>query len=77
MVDVPQKPRRHRWVTEALNQGDAQLSVWPSPDELRPGKKQDRFLETIIKIGNDPRVRDIKKSPHPEYNVIYVFYLDA
>lgn len=56
-VDIPEKQRRHRWVTEAISNGDDVLSVWPSPDEIKPGKKQERFLETIAKVGNDPRTR--------------------
>ena len=75
-VKMPEKPRKHRWVTEALNEGERVLSVWPSPDELESESKQNRFLETIAKIGNDPRVVNIEKLPHNQYSVVYLFYLD-
>jgi len=74
-VELPPKPRRHRWVTEALNAGDNQLSVWPSPDDLKTEMRRNRFLETIAKIGNDPRVVDVNRHLHDQYSVVYVFEL--
>jgi hypothetical protein len=75
-IKLPDKPRKHRWVTEALNQGESILSVWPSEDEVKDGRKKERFLEVIAKIGNDPRVSNIVKMPHNQYSVVYLFHLD-
>ena len=74
-VKLPDKPRKHRWVTEALEAGQSKLSVWPSPDDLKSAKKTERFLETIKKVGNDPRVVDIEKFRHDQYSFVFVFKL--
>lgn len=75
IVNLPDKPRKHRWVTEALSSGETQLSVWPSPDDLKNKKKEERFLETIAKVGNDPRVVNVERHLHDQYSVVYVFEL--
>lgn len=75
-IDIPEKQRKHRWVTEAINDKQMVLSVWPSLDEIAQGKKQERFLETIAKIGNDPRVTSVRKASHDEHHVVYLFDLD-
>lgn len=72
---LPDKPRKHRWVTEALNAGDNKLSVWPSPEDFKTDSKKQRFLETIAKVGNDPRVTNVSRHDHDEYGVVYVFEL--
>lgn len=72
---LPDKPRKHRWVTEALEAGESKLSVWPSPDDLKSAKKKQRFLETIAKVGNDPRVTNVERHLHDQYSVVYVFDL--
>ena len=74
-VTVPEKPRKHRWVTEALNVGDPMLSVWPSSDDLKTEVKKQRFLETIAKVGNDPRVVKVEKRNHDEHGVVFLFHL--
>lgn len=76
-VDIPDRPRKHRWVTEAISQGELILSVWPSPDEITNKAKQKRFLETVAKVGNDPRVTNVRKVPHDDYTVVYLFDLDV
>ncbi len=75
-IDIPEKQRKHRWVTEAIDNKQMVLSVWPSPDEMNKGKKQERFFETIVKIGNDPRVTNVRKANHEEYMIVYLFDLD-
>ena len=75
MNNKTQKPRKHRWVTEALNEGETFLSVWPSPNELKNSTTKKKFLDTIEKIGNDPRVEDVSKRDHDRYQVVYVFSL--
>ena len=72
-VKLPEKPRKHKWVTEAVAAGDAKLSVWPSPDDLKSEAKKQRFLETIAKVGNDPRVTKVERHPHDVYSVVFVF----
>lgn len=74
-VELPDKPRKHRWVTEALSAGDLILSVWPSPDDISDQIKQKRFLETIAKVGNDPRVTNVERHSHALYSVVYIFHL--
>jgi len=74
-IKLPEKPRRHRWVTEALNTGDSTLSVWPSPDDIQNEKKRERFLETVAKVGSDPRVTWVEKFPHDVHTVVYLFHL--
>lgn len=76
-IKLPDKPRRHRWITEALEAGENRLSVWPSPDDLKNEAKKQRFVETIAKIGNDPRVVNVERHPHDQYSVVYVFELDV
>lgn len=75
-IDIPEKQRKHRWVTEAIADSQAVLSVWPSPDEIKDAKKQEHFLETIAKIGNDPRVTNVRKASHDEHHIVYLFDLD-
>lgn len=72
---LPEKPRKHRWVTEALSAGDNKLSVWPSPEDLKTESKRRRFLETVAKVGNDPRVMNVNRHDDDEYGVVYVFDL--
>ncbi len=73
MNSTPQ--RKHRWVTEALSAGDLTLSVWPSPDDIKNNVKQRRFLETIEKVGNDPRVKGIERCDHEIHSVVFIFHL--
>lgn len=72
-IKISEKPRKHKWVTEALNAGEAKLSVWPSPGEFKQESKKKKFLEVIAKIGNDPRVTDFAKCDHEEHGVVYIF----
>lgn len=74
-IKLPEKPRKHKWVTEALAAGDNKLSVWPSPDDFKTDSKKKQFLETIAKIGNDPRVTNVNKFDDDEHVVVYVFDL--
>lgn len=75
VIKLPEKPRKHRWVTEAIKSGDRTLSVWPSSDDIKNASKQKRFLETIAKVGSDPRVVKVEKHPHDEYSVVFLFHL--
>jgi hypothetical protein len=70
------KPRKHKWVTEALNEGERTLSVWPSADEVQNDRKKQRFLETVAKVGNDPRVKKIDTIPHNQYALVYIFHIE-
>ena len=74
-VKLPEKPRKHRWVTEAISSGDSTLSVWPSPDDIKTPAKRKRFLETIAKVGSDPRVIKVEKHLHDVHSVVFLFYL--
>lgn len=74
-ITLPEKPRKHRWISEALKNGDETVSVWPSPDDLKTPKRRERFLETIAKVGNDPRVVKVEKHPHDIYSVVFLFHL--
>ena len=76
-VKLPEKRRKHRWVTEAINAGETVVSVWPSPDDLKSEAKKKRFLETIAKVGNDPRVTSVEKKLHDVHSVVFLFHLDA
>lgn len=70
-----EKPRKHRWVTETINSGDSILSVWPSPDDIKTPAKRKSFLETIGKVGSDPRVVKVEKHLHDVYGVVFLFHL--
>jgi len=74
-VKLPEKPRKHRWVTEAINSGDRTLSVWPSPDDIKTPAKRKRFLQTIGKVGSDPRVIKVEKHLHDVHSVVFLFHL--
>ncbi|MHA2063134.1 MAG: hypothetical protein ACXABY_02015 [Candidatus Thorarchaeota archaeon] len=74
-VKLPDKPRKHRWVTAALAGGDLTLSVWPSSGDTKTEAKKKRFLETIAKVGNDPRVVKVEKHRHDEHDVVFLFHL--
>ena len=74
-VKLPDKPRKHRWVTTALAEGDLTLSVWPSLDDVKTETKKKRFLETIAKIGSDPRVAKVERHRHDVHNVVFLFHL--
>jgi cytochrome P450 len=76
-ITIPDRPRKHRWVTEALSQGSETVSVWPSPDDLKTDKRRRRFMETIAKVGNDPRVKDVTKHRHDVYSFVFVFHLEG
>lgn len=70
-----EKSRKHKWVTEALNAGELELSVWPSPEEISDKKKQEKFFEIVARVGADPRVTSVQKKPHRLHQVVYVFHL--
>ncbi len=74
-VKLPDKPRKHRWVTEAINSGDITLSVWPDEEDLKTDKTKESFLGVIAKVGNDPRVTKVEKHGHDIHQVVYLFYL--
>jgi hypothetical protein len=67
------KPRKHPWVTECIKAGESVLSVWPSEEEVATQAKVDKFLATIEKIGNDPRVTDIEEKDTDSYGTVYFF----
>ena len=75
MTKLPDKPRKHPWVSSAIAAGELKLSVWPSTDDLKTEVKKTRFLETIAKVGNDPRVVDVKRHPHDTHGIVFVFDL--
>jgi len=75
-IALPSKVRKHKWVTEAINEGQLTLSVWPSKYEVEVGPKQKKFLEVIAKVGNDPRVTNVEKKLSKEYSVVYIFHLN-
>ena len=75
MTKLPEKPRKHPWVSSAISEGESKLSVWPSEDDLKTDAKKTKFMETIAKEGNDPRVIDVKRHPHEKHGVVYVFDL--
>jgi|RhiMethySRZTD1v2_1073278.scaffolds.fasta_scaffold47937_5 hypothetical protein len=68
---------KHKWVTEAINAKENSLSVWPSQEELQSKTKLKKFFETIEKIGNDPRVIDIRRDEHREHKVVFIFTIDT
>lgn len=72
---LPDKPRKHKWVTEALSEGKNKLSVWPSPSDLKTDSSRDRFMQTIAKVGNDPRVQKVEKHMHDVHSVVFLFHL--
>ena len=75
MTKLPEKPRKHPWVSSAIAAKETKLSVWPSTDDLKTEAKKTRFLETIAKVGNDPRVTDVKRHPHETHGIVFVFDL--
>ena len=74
-VKLPDKPRKHRYVTEAITSGESAVTVWPSPDDLKTPAKRKSFMETIAKVGNDPRVVRIEKYPHDIKHVVFLFHI--
>jgi len=70
------KPKKHKWVTEAIKAGDVVLSVWPSKDDLSTEEKKEKFFETVEKVGEDPRVVNVRRVNHPEHIVIFLFDID-
>lgn len=70
------KPKKHKWITEAINSGDKILSVWPSKDDLSSAEKTEKFFETIQKIGDDPRVVDVRRIDHHEYKTVFLFEIN-
>ena len=70
------KPKKHKWVTEALEKDNNLLSVWPSKDDLSSDAKLTKFFDIVEKIGNDPRVVDCKRVEHKEHNVVFIFTID-
>lgn len=74
-VKLPEQPRKHRWITETINSGDTTLSVWPSPDDVKSPAKRQRFLETIAKVGNDPRVVKVERHLHDVNGVVFLFHI--
>jgi len=75
-IEVPKKPRKHRWVTETIKKGETTLSLWPSPDEVENPSKRERFLEVVKKVGMDPRVVDIEKHEHELFHTVFLFHID-
>lgn len=72
----PTKPRKHPWVTEALNAGEEVLSVYPSPDELTNERKNKILLDTLEKVGNDPRVVRFEKVAHDQHGYVVLFFIN-
>lgn len=72
---LPDQPRKHRWITETIVSGDTTLSVWPSPDDIKTQAKRQRFLETIAKVGNDPRVVKVERHLHDINGVVFLFHI--
>jgi len=75
-IQVQDKPRKHRWITETISKGETTLSLWPSPDEIENTAKGNKFLETIAKVGNDPRVVSVERHDHEAYRVVFLFFID-
>jgi len=75
-MDIPEKPRKHPWVTKTVKAKIDVLSVWPSEEDFSTPSKQEKFLETIVKIGNDPRVVKIEKVPHETHGCVFLFKLN-
>ncbi len=75
-IKVQDKPRKHRWITETIKKGETTLSLWPSPDEVENTAKGNKFLETIAKVGNDPRVINVERHDHEAYRVVFLFFID-
>jgi hypothetical protein len=71
------KVRKHRWVTEAIEAGDRMLSVWPSKDDLSSDLKKRKFFEVIEKIGDDPRVINVRRIDHPDHIAVFLFDIDS
>lgn len=72
---LPDRPRKHRWITETISSGDTTLSVWPSPDDVKTSAKRQSFLETIAKVGNDPRVIKVERHLHDINGVVFLFHI--
>lgn len=70
------KPKKHKWITETIKAGDVVLSVWPSKDDLSNKEKESKFFDTIQKIGDDPRVINVRKANHPDHKVVFLFDID-
>lgn len=70
------KPRKHRWVTEALKANVNVLSVWPSEGEVKSKSGQKKFMGVIEKVGNDPRVTKVEKKQHEEHGEVFLFHLE-
>jgi hypothetical protein len=69
-------PKKHKWITDAIEAGDRVLSVWPSKEDLTSEDKKRKFFETITKIGDDPRVMNVRRIYHPEHVAIFLFDID-
>jgi len=74
-IKFPEKPRKHRFVTEAIAAGEDTVTVWPSPDDLKTPAKRESFLGTIAKVGNDPRVVKVEKHLHDVNGVVFLFHI--
>ncbi len=74
-IKLPDKPRKHRFVTEAIDEGQTFVTVWPSEDDLKTPAKRQSFLGTIMKVGNDPRITKVEKYLHDVNGVDEVVYL--
>lgn len=70
------KPKKHRWVTEAISAKDRTLSVWPSQDDLASKTKLTKFYDMIQKIGDDPRVVNVRRINHKVHGVVFLFDID-
>jgi hypothetical protein len=70
------KPRKHPWVTECIKAGESVLSVWPSEEEVATQAKVDKFLTTIEKIGNDPRVTGVEEQETESHGTVYLFTIE-
>ena len=75
-VKLPDQPRKHRWSTETIAAGDTTLSVWPSPDDTKTKVKRQHFLDTIAKVGNDPRVIRVERHLHDINGVVFLFHIN-
>lgn len=70
------KPKKHRWITEAINAKDTVISVWPSKEDLASPAKMEKFYDIIQMVSDDPRVVNVRRINHKEHGVVFLFDID-
>jgi hypothetical protein len=64
--------RKHKFVSSCLAAGKNILRVWP-----QKGENMTIFAQSVEKISQDPRVKEVKAVNLPDKGEVFEFYIEV